>query len=70
MLKNIWAWAWKNSDYLTEIGLTLWYIRIGFENYLNALGSILWYIGLGLEKITDYLTGVKLILRYIGLKLT
>ena len=63
----------KNSDYLTGLGLTLWYMRPGPEEYSNNLiapGLILWYLGLGLEKCLDYLTGVRLILRYIGLKLT
>ena len=62
----------KILDYLTGLGLTLWYMRPGPEkywNYLIAPGLILWY-GLGLEKCLDYLTGVRLILRYIGLKLT
>ena len=60
----------KPGLYLTGLGLTLWYIRLGLENYLFALGLILRYIGLGLEIISDYLTGIRLILWYIGLRLT
>ena len=61
-------WAWKNSDYLTGLGLTLdWKILEIF----NTLGLILWYIELGLEKYLDFLTGgVRLILWYIGLGIT
>ena len=68
ILKRHWNWAGKNSEYLTGLGLTLWYIRLGLE--LIALGLILWYVGLGFEKYSDYLTGVRLNLRYIGLRLT
>ena len=68
ILKRHWNWAGKNSEYLTGLGLTLWYIRLGLE--LIALGLILWYVGLGFEKNSDYLTGVRLNLRYIGLRLT
>ena len=63
-------WAWKNLDYLTGLGLTLWYIGLGLEKYLNyliVLGLILWHIELGLEQFSDYLTGIRLILWYIGL---
>ena len=72
ILKNHWTWTWKKSYYLTGLGLTLWYIRLGFEkysNYLIALGLILWYLT-WLEKCLHYLTGVRLILRYIGLRQT
>ena len=60
----------KPGLYLTGLGLTLWYIRLGLENYLIALDLILRYTGLGLEKTSDYLTGVRLILRHIGFRLT
>ena len=73
ILKNYWTWAWKNSDYLTGLGLTLWYIRLGLEkysNYLIALGLILWYIELGREKCSDYLNGVRFLLKYNGPRLT
>ena len=65
-------WSWKNSDYLTGLGLTWSYTGLGPEKYsncLNAVGLILSYIGLGLEKWSKYLTGVRLILRYIWLGL-
>ena len=54
ILKNHWTWAWKNSNYLTGLGLTLWYNRLGLEkhsNYLIALDWILWYNGLGLKSV-------------------
>ena len=41
------------SDYITGLGLTLWYIDLGLEKYSNQLtgtGLTLWYIGLELEK--------------------
>ena len=66
-------WSWKNSDYLTGLGSTLWYIGLEpekYSNYLNALDLILWYIGLGLDKWSDYLIGVRLILWYIWLGLS
>ena len=52
VLKTHLTWAWKNSDYLTGLGLTLWYIR------------------LVLEKCSGYLTAVRVIVRYIGFRLT
>ena len=50
-IKNIRTWTWKILDYLTGIGLTLWYVGLGLQKYLNCLtglGIVLWYIGLGL----------------------
>ena len=40
----------KYPDYLTGLGLTLWYIGFGLEkysDYLTGPGLISWYIGLG-----------------------
>ena len=42
ILKNYWTWAWKNSDYLTGLGLTLWYIRLGIEKYSTILLHSAW----------------------------
>ena len=65
------TWTWKNSDYPTRLGWILCYIGHGREKYSSYYSSRFdfRYIGLELENCSDNLTGVRLILWYIGLGL-
>ena len=60
-------------DYFAGLRLTLWYVGLGLEKYSNCLfphGLISGYIGLWLEKCRDYLTGVRMIFKKLGIKNT
>ena len=59
-----WIGLEKHWDYLTGLGLTLWYIGFWLEinwEYLTGPEIIL-YVGTGLEKYSNYLTGFGLTL--------
>ena len=72
ILRNNWICSWKILDYLTGLGLTLWYIGIGLKKYMSyyrGIGLISLYIRVKQKKYSDYFTEFGLISWYIGLGL-